>query len=138
MTRSELQKLAKMRLDDGSILLRARRYAACYYVLGYAVECALKARIARQFRANTIPDWRTVKDVYTHDLQALVGLADLKDRQEEEFRRDPSLRENWHVVKDWSTDLRYATKVEGRKVREFASAIADPMHGVFQWLQRHW
>lgn len=65
MKRSELKRLAELRVRDALRLLRGRRYDACYYLAGYAVECALKACIAKQFRASTIPDLGRVKSIFT-------------------------------------------------------------------------
>ena len=48
MNRRDLQQLADDRVLDAEALLNAGRWAAAYYLSGYAVECALKARIARQ------------------------------------------------------------------------------------------
>jgi hypothetical protein len=45
--RDELQKLSDTRIEDAEVLRRNRRYDAAYYLAGYAVECALKARIVR-------------------------------------------------------------------------------------------
>jgi HEPN domain-containing protein len=50
MNRDDFQSLATERLDDAAALLNAGRYAGSYYVSGYAIECALKACIARRTR----------------------------------------------------------------------------------------
>jgi hypothetical protein len=47
MNRAELQRLAKERISDAKVLLAARHWSAAYYLAGYAVECALKACIAK-------------------------------------------------------------------------------------------
>lgn len=56
MNRKELQSLAETRLADAKVLLKNRRYDAAYYLAGYAIECALKARIAGRTRRNDFPD----------------------------------------------------------------------------------
>ncbi len=138
MTRAELQRLAKMRLDDGSVLLGAKRYAACYYVLGYAVECALKACIAQTFKANTIPDKNFVNSIFTHDLAALLKKAGLGERLKLASESDPKLQSNWTSVQEWKGERRYKTTVTRKEAEDFRTAVADPDHGVLQWLQRHW
>jgi HEPN domain-containing protein len=55
MNRSSFRRVAARRLRDARALLRARCYSGAYYVAGYAVECALKACIARQTRATSYP-----------------------------------------------------------------------------------
>jgi len=44
-TRGELSKLSRVRLRDAEVLYRHGRFASAYYICGYAVEFALKARI---------------------------------------------------------------------------------------------
>ena len=67
ITRSELKKLVERRLRDAHVLINGRRYESAYYIAGYAVECAIKACIAKQFKRNTIPDRRLVNETYKHD-----------------------------------------------------------------------
>jgi hypothetical protein len=43
VNRTDLQKLARVRLGDAKVLLKAKRWPAAYYLAGYAVECGLKA-----------------------------------------------------------------------------------------------
>ena len=47
MNRSDLQLLSETRVEDAEVLLRAGRWATAYHLLGYAVECGLKACAAR-------------------------------------------------------------------------------------------
>ena len=58
MNRIDLQKLAEDRIADAAALLNAGRWSAAYYLAGYAVECALKACIAKQTQAGDFPDKR--------------------------------------------------------------------------------
>jgi hypothetical protein len=68
MNRTDLQKLSRMRVKEAKALLDAGQSCGAYYLTGYAVECALKACIAKQVRRNDFPDKRTVTESYTHDL----------------------------------------------------------------------
>ena len=138
MKRSELKRLAELRVRDALNLLRGRRYDACYYLAGYAVECALKACIAKQFRASTIPDPGRVKSIFTHQLEALVNVAGLAESLNEETRIDPDFEAYWNVVKDWKPDRRYQTGTTRYEAQNLYDAINDPDHGVFQWLRRYW
>lgn len=56
MNRAELQRLAQERISDARVLLDARRWPAAYYLAGYAVECALKACIAKLMKSEEYPD----------------------------------------------------------------------------------
>ena len=135
LNRAVLQKLAMMRLNDARALLRARRYAGAYYIAGYVVECGLKSCIARQTRRFEFPDRKRTIESYTHDLNILVNLAgiDLRTRRE----KDEDFNKNWIVVSDWSEQSRYNT-ISRELARDLVRAIAEPHHGVLQWLQDHW
>jgi hypothetical protein len=44
--RETMRKLAMARLAEARILLDAGEFSGAYYLAGYAIECAIKARIA--------------------------------------------------------------------------------------------
>ena len=45
--RKDLQELSKVRLKEATALLKLGLFDGAYYLAGYAVECALKACIAK-------------------------------------------------------------------------------------------
>jgi HEPN domain-containing protein len=51
MNRADFHKLAEIRIKEARVLLDRKCYAGAYYLAGYAVECALKACIARKTQA---------------------------------------------------------------------------------------
>jgi HEPN domain-containing protein len=71
--RETFQRLAEFRLDEARLLFANGHPSGAYYLAGYAIECALKARISSQFRANEIPDKALVNGVYEHDLSKLLS-----------------------------------------------------------------
>jgi hypothetical protein len=92
--RTTFQQLAESRLAEARLLLANGLPSGAYYLAGYAVECALKARIAAEFRANEIPDKSRVNSIYTHNLRELLGLAGLKEELEADMAADADLRES--------------------------------------------
>jgi HEPN domain-containing protein len=76
MNRRDLQLLSEARVDDAESLLEAGRWSAAYYLLGYAVECGLKACAAHQFRQDEVPDKTVVNDFYTHRLDKLLAILE--------------------------------------------------------------
>ncbi|MEA2988324.1 MAG: hypothetical protein QOG83_1035, partial [Alphaproteobacteria bacterium] len=56
LPRNTLQVLALAKVDDARLLFENQRYSNAYYLYGYGVELGLKACIARQILAETIPD----------------------------------------------------------------------------------
>ena len=77
MNRNELRELALIRLKEAKSLLDSRNYEGAYYLCGYAVECGLKACIAKKTNRHDFPDKNTVNESYTHELSKLLRLAGL-------------------------------------------------------------
>jgi HEPN domain-containing protein len=67
VNRAELQRLAMERIGDARALLAARRWSAAYYIAGYAVECALKACIAKLMKSEEFPDKRFADKCWAHN-----------------------------------------------------------------------
>ena len=68
------------------------------YLAGYAVEIGLKACIAAQISAETIPDKALIEKVFKHKFPTLVGLAGLGTRLKERQDADPEFAANWALV----------------------------------------
>ncbi len=136
MDRSEFQSLATERLDDAAALLKAGRYACAYYVCGYAVECALKACIARKTKQDEFPP-RDAAKYYVHDIPKLLDIAGLGSEFAKEASQDPAFRANWAVVKDWSEESRYQGRQQ-QQAQESLGAVGDAQHGVLRWLKGNW
>ncbi len=137
MNRNLLRQLARVRLRDARILLRNGNYAGAYYLCGYAVECALKACVARKTLRYDFPDKRAAQHAYTHDLKKLVGLASLQTALDRESQGNPNFELNWSVVKDWTEDSRYQLR-DRNEARDLYSAITSRRHGVIRWIRRYW
>jgi HEPN domain-containing protein len=76
MNRADLQKLSNMRIREAKVLFAAEEYSGAYYLAGYAVECALKACIAKSVQRYDFPDKSLAQKSYVHDLKDLLRLAD--------------------------------------------------------------
>jgi HEPN domain-containing protein len=100
--RATFQRLAQDRLAEAQLLLGNGFPSGAYYLAGYAMECALKAIIARQFLADEIPEIKRVNKVYVHDLSQLMDVAGLKSVLEAEFAIRPALKQRWTIAKEWS------------------------------------
>jgi len=111
MNRAGLEALAEARLADAEALLQAERWAGAYYLLGYAVECALKACAARQFHEHEVPDRKIVTSFYTHKFDALLNISGEKAALEARATIDLAFH---------------------------AAAVADPASGVLPWLKTLW
>lgn len=138
MDRSDLQVLAEARVEDAEALLQGGRWAAAYYLLGYAVECALKACAAKQFHEHEVPDKTIVNDFYTHRLDKLLNISGAKIALEAQAAADPRFQVNWNAVRDWNETSRYDHSTTEARARDMLVAVADPSSGVLPWLKTQW
>jgi HEPN domain-containing protein len=138
MNRSDLQGVSRLRVKEARLLLDNGYFSGAYYLLGYAIECALKACIAKQIKRHDFPDRKVVNGSYTHDLQTLLGISGLKEKLQEEIQSNPTLEVNWTIVKDWKVESRYSTIMSETKARDFYSAVTARKNGVLTWLKKWW
>ena len=137
LTKADLEKLAVVRLEDSSFLLQANRCSSAYYLAGYAVELALKACIAKLVQPNAIPDKGFVNAIYVHKLDSLLNTAGLKPLLDADMKTDTELAAYWAIVNNWSEESRYALW-DPFAAASLIQAVAEPNHGVFQWVKKHW
>ena len=107
MNRSDFQALSRLRIRESRVLLKNTYYMGSYYLAGYAIECALKSCICKQFKRFDFPDKRLVSTSYTHDLDILLKNASIQKEFDAEIHRSPRFELNWNVIKDWSEEVRY-------------------------------
>src|SRR6266571_4529244 len=107
MDRKDLQELSKVRLKEARALLGLGFYDGAYYLAGYAVECALKACIAKRTRRHEFPDKKRVDSSYSHDLWSLLKVAALEDAYDEHSQVDDIFEKHWATVESWSEQSRY-------------------------------
>jgi HEPN domain-containing protein len=78
MNRSDFKQLAEIRIEEALVLLVQGKYDGAYYLAGYAVECALKACIAKLTNDGDFPPGPNLRDShYSHDIEKLVVTARL-------------------------------------------------------------
>lgn len=138
MNRSDLRRLAKLRIQEVKILLDHGCFEGAYYLAGYAIECGLKACIARQTKRFDFPDLELVRASYTHKLRDLIKVAGLQTDFQKEIKSNKSFETNWAVVKDWSEKGRYRTRISEAEAGDLYSAIMNRKNGVFLWLKKRW
>jgi len=138
LNRGKLQLLADSRLEEARVLLEKKLWTGAYYMTGLAVECALKACLARAVQQHDFPDKNFVNRAYTHKLKELAQLdaALWKDLQKE-AGVDAKLRSNWDAVLLWDDENRYEV-VEKLQAESLYVATAEPGSGVMEWIRRRW
>jgi HEPN domain-containing protein len=135
--RKGLQDLSKIRLKEANALLRLGLFDGAYYLAGYAVECALKACIAKGTRRGEFPERKKVESSHSHNLLQLITVAKLDGVRKEYAGQNPAFWNNWDVVERWSEQCRYERKSE-EAARELLAAVGDPRHGVITWIKQQW
>ncbi len=138
MNRADLQTLADARVADANVLLDAGRSPAAYYLVGYAVECALKACVAKQIKEHDFPDRKLINDSYTHSLEQLLKISGLKAQFDGRIAADEAFEVNWTTVKDWNESSRYDSTITDVTARDLFTAVTDQAHGVLTWLKTLW
>jgi HEPN domain-containing protein len=101
----DLRAIARARLRDAQVLLAGKRFDGAFYICGYAVELALKARICRTLKWSGFPesekDFKAFRSVRTHDLEVLLRFSGIEDRVMAKHLTD------WAVVRAWNPEQRY-------------------------------
>ncbi len=102
---STLRLIARARLRDAKVLLKGKRFDGAFYLCGYAVEVALKARICRTLQWSGFPEtsreFSGLQSLKTHDLEVLLRLSGV-----ETVVSAKRLAE-WSIVLNWNPEKRY-------------------------------
>ena len=138
MNRQELQEISKLRRSEVAVLLKAKQYAGAYYLLGYSVECALKACIAKQTKRYDFPNRDIVKKAYNHNLETLLKTAGLDYQLKKDMKTNSALEVNWSIVKDWKETSRYTKTITSTEARDFYSACTSRKNGILSWIREKW
>lgn len=138
MNQAELQTLTTIRLDEAKLLLAGNKPCGAYYLAGYAVECALKACIAKQTQQGDFPDKKRANDAFDHSPERLVKVAGLQSALNVHIKNDAQFERNWVTVAEWSVESRYDTQQSQAKAQQIIAAVDEAGHGVLQWIQQHW
>ena len=131
-TRSDFKKLVDLRMKEAKLLLSNNEWDGAYYLAGYAVEFALKARIVAQLmNSDCFPDKKFAENFYKHDLTLLRKLSGLED----DMKKDQVVSQQWDIVKDWSEQSRYESGKQSQQAVDLLEAIEK---GVLPWIRARW
>ncbi len=137
MNRTDFQRLARTRIKEAKALNREGHYSGAYYLAGYAIECALKACIAKGIQRHDFPDKTMVLKSHSHNLKDLLGVAQLDGRLEADMLLNSRLAASWSFLVSWSERSRYEfwTRADAEAILD---AISKKTDGVLPWITRHW
>jgi len=138
MNRFDFQRLAELRVKEAEVLLGQGYFDGAYYLLGYAVECAFKACIARQTKQYDFPPERkAIEAIYQHDPIKLLKASGLEGDHEIEMQANSTFADNWKIVQVWSEQLRYQIGKSEAEVKDFYTAVVSD-EGVLSWVKKYW
>lgn len=134
MNRSDFQRLARIRLREARLLLENGYYDGAYYLGGYAVECALKACIAKKTRRYDFPE-RDANKYYVHTLEKLAWLA--SPVLDIDLKSSVGISANWAILTKWTHESRYAA-ISEQEAWNLIKAVSDRRERVLRCIRRHW
>ncbi len=137
MTRRDFQVLARMHLRAARALLQTGHWPSAYHVAGFAIECGLKACLAKRTHRYDFPP-RETRDIYTHDPTKLLETAKLAAAQKAAEAANNAFEVNWTIVKDWTPESRYDHSITQAKARDLYRAITARQNGVMTWIRQRW
>ena len=137
MNRVLFRQIAEERERDALGLINIGQWSGAYYLTGYAVECGLKACIARKTSQDDFPDKDFAIKCFTHNMEALVVLADIESARKAMVLANPAFADFWQVVKRWDEKARYKLWSES-EARDIYDASTDPIDGVLTWIKAYW
>ena len=138
MNRNDLRILAGIRLNEARKLLSEGFPHGAYYLAGFAVECGLKACIAKKARRYDFPDKDLTSKSYSHNFEQLVAVAGLEQVLKTELHANPAFEVNWAIVLGWKVDSRYNTLLTDPEARDLVQAITARTDGVMHWIRSQW
>lgn len=138
MNRQELQNISKIRRKEALTLLKAKRYAGAYYLIGYSIECAFKSCIAKQTRKYDFPNKELTNRAHTHKLERLLRLAGLEPALRKDMKQNRKLEVNWAIVKDWVETSRYDITLSYSQARDLYYACTARKNGILNWVRKKW
>jgi AbiV family abortive infection protein len=138
MNRQDLQAISRTRVREAKVLLENGNYSGSYYLMGYAIECAIKAAIAKQVNRHDFPDKNLAIESWKHDLRNLLQTAGLWAKFQTDIRSNAALNDNWAVIKDWNETYRYNVQVSGAQAKDLYSACTARKNGMLSWLKNYW
>lgn len=121
---NNLREIATVRLQDAKILYAADRFDGAFYLCGYCVELALKARICRTLKWAGFPDtnkeFERFSSFRVHDLEVLLKLTGYEATIKNHYFSE------WATVAVWNPQTRYLPigSVDGDNAKAMLNAVS--------------
>jgi hypothetical protein len=96
--RVDYHRLARIRLKEARLLLRARLSGGAHHTAGLVVECALKACIAKAIACHQFPDKSIAEKAWKHSAVELIQVPGLKVALDKDKISDPTIKAKWAII----------------------------------------
>lgn len=139
MNRTTCQQIAEERAQEAKVLLDAGKWSGAYYLVGYAVECGLKACILAHVEQTGVifRERKFSESCWTHNPKDLVKLAGLDSEWGLAIQSNPVRSLYWDRVCAWIEASRYELKSQ-QEALELYEAVTDANNGVLPWIRSRW
>lgn len=140
VSRRDLKTMAVAKLASVRALLESGHYDDAYYLSGYVLEIALKARICKIIDADYPENGEISKAFKTHKFDTLVKLAGLERRLDRQKNSGgPAFSTNWSILGLWNETDRYTCGQRNKQdVLDILDALEHPKDGIFTWIKKTW
>jgi len=114
---SDFEKLAENRLKTIDILISNREWGVAVYLMGFVLECVLKASACKALNLNSYPDFQKTKNIkitnyfLTHDFDMLLlvsGASNIFGLSGQGASSWSGFTQEYTKIGKW-TDIRYDT-----------------------------
>lgn len=136
MNRKDWKRKSDEHIRSARFLMAKRQFSSAYYLAGLAVECKLKACIARNFKKEEWPDKELVNRIHTHKLKTLLDAAGLTADMAAACAASANFAAYWKTLQAWEIDSRYRQWAEP-EARDMLEAAGKRAAGVLSWLSQY-
>lgn len=148
-TPEEIEKLSIERFEEAKILFESGKYDGAYYLSGYSIELALKAKICKRFGVPNLFTFHESKlqgiggifevrkAVKTHNLLTLLMFSGLKVKFDIDKASNKSLSLGSSIFfQNWSEQLRYRPcgSVGEKECKELIELLSKG-EGILKWIE---
>lgn len=145
----EIRLLARLRLDEAQVLTTSGYIDGAFYLAGYGIELALKAKIAERLglpwlfdeKGTTPTDQFTGlgdlrKLLKTHNLFLLLAVGGLKPSYDRKRQTESEFLKYKQLIESWNEGLRYQLPEPVNRVdmQSFLNFLTAP-NGLLQWIE---
>lgn len=139
-TKNDIKKIALSKLKEANKLYQAGFYEGAFYLGGYCIELAIKARICKNLDIDDLFVSKYLKFFKVHDFDTLLMFSGLYEKFERDKALNLDLYQNWSYICGWKEDSRYTTigSKTPIEVQRFLKAISEPSNGFLKWIKKYW